>query len=518
MAMDPFIFSFPKAPSHKNFLKKMPNIPEYTISFERGEKWPAVLLDTFDAELLDSAKMLFQLEEKLLCFDVRTGQMVEQAAPKKWSFAVDLPEGPVTSQLTGVSNLRAFLPVAEIDICLLHGLLLDDEQKTRARLSTLSMQRGQKVVGVGSTVYLRGYGQAHTDLCRWLEKLGAIPCPDVGQVFAWLDIKREIYTAKPTVQIHPDAPARESAVTIINAFMQTARRNENGVVADYDTEFLHDYRVSFRKVRSVLSLFKGVFEVSATARLKKDFASLMQKTNTLRDLDVYLLNKEQCFSLVPTETHEGLHILFDYLAGERKKQHKSVSKFIRSKVYLEEIDRLEKLFADSSALAGGPKGQEKSLVFASGLILKRYTTVCKIARSIDEKTSDEGIHQLRINCKKLRYLMEFFAPLFAKDDMKTLVKALKSLQDNLGNFNDYSVQQIFLRQILREKMSGFRGAELKVAESVGALTAMLYGLQSHERGQVMKNFILFDSSDTRTIFTKLFHTEESVHEDNSLLQ
>jgi CHAD domain-containing protein len=516
--MDPFIFIFPEAASHKNFLKKLPHIREYTISFARGEKWPAVLLDTFDFGLLESAKMLFRLEEKLLCFDVRAGRMVEQLAPKKWSFAADLPEGPVTSQLTGVSNLRAFLPVAEIEICLLHGLLLDDEEKTRARLSTLSMQRGQKAVGVGSTVYLRGYGQAHTDLCRWLEKLGAIACPDVGQVFSLLDIKREIYTAKPIVQIHPGAPARESAVMIVNAFMQTARRNENGVAADYDTEFLHDYRVSLRKVRSVLSLFKGVFEVSATARLKEDFASLMQKTNTLRDLDVYLLNKEQYFSLVPAETHEGLHILFLHLAGERKKEHKSVSKFIRSKVYLEAIGRLEKLFADGLALAAGPKGQEESLIFASGLILKRYAKVCKIARSIDEKTSDEVVHQLRINCKKLRYLMEFFAPLFPKDDLKALVKALKSLQDNLGNFNDYSVQQIFLRQILREKMSGFRGSELKVAESVGALTAMLNRLQKNERGQVMENFILFDSPETRAIFTKLFHTEASVHENNSLLQ
>ncbi len=516
--MDPFVFIFPEASSHKNFLKKLSNIPEQTISFDRGEKLPAVLLDTFDSELLDSAKMLFQLEEKLLCFDVRTGHMVEQAAPKKWSFAADLPEGPVTSQLTGVSNLRAFLPVAEIEINLLHGLLLDDEEKTRARLSALSMQRGQKIVGLGSTTYLRGYGQAHTDLCRWLEKLGAIACQDVGQVFTLLGIKRQIYTAKPTVQIRPEAPARESAVTIINAFMQTARRNEKGIVADYDTEFLHDYRVSLRKVRSVLSLFKGVFELSATARLKEDFASLMQKTNILRDLDVYLLNRGQYFNLIPADIHEGLHILFAYLTGERKKEQKSVSKFIRSKVYLEEIARLEKLFADGSALAAGPKGQEKSLVFASGLILKRYAKVCKIARSIDAETSDEVIHQLRINCKKLRYLMEFFAPLFAKDDMKKLIKALKSLQDNLGNFNDYSVQQIFLRQILTEKMSAFRGAELKVAESVGALTAMLYRLQMGERGQVVKNFVLFDSSEIRTIFTKLFDIEESVHEDNSLLQ
>ncbi len=78
-----------------------------------------------------------------------------------------------------------------------------------------------------------------------------------------------------------------------------------------------------------------------------------------------------------------------------------------------------------------------------------------------QDTEDEVVHQLRINCKKLRYLMEFFAPLFPENEIKTLIKALKLLQDNLGNFNDYSVQQIFLRQVLNEKMVIFGGREVK---------------------------------------------------------
>jgi CHAD domain-containing protein len=114
--------------------------------------------------------------------------------------------------------------------------------------------------------------------------------------------------------------------------------------------------------------------------------------------------------------------------------------------------------------------------------------------------------------------MEFFTPLFPENEINTLIKALKLLQDNLGNFNDYSVQQKFLKQVLNEKMRGFGGRELKVAESVGALTAMLHLLQQKERRQVVKNFVLFDSFETRAAFSKLFHAEESVDENNSLLQ
>ncbi|MGB3221516.1 MAG: CHAD domain-containing protein [Desulforhopalus sp.] len=507
--MEPFTYFLPSALNQKKLLKKFPSDRQYSLSLEKTEEWQGELLDTFEEKMLSNGKMLFQVEERLICFDLKSGQLIDQVLPETWSFSTDLPEGPVTSMLKEITLLRAFLPVAKLELLLQHGTLLDDERKTRARLHNLTLSCGGKTVCVGSTQHLRGYDQAHADLCQSLKIIGAALCRDVGQVYDSLKVKREKYTSKPVVTLNPDAPVKESAQTIINAFLKISRRNEKGIIADCDTEFLHDYRVSLRKVRSVLSLFKGVYAPEDTDRLKQDFASLMQKTNSLRDLDVYLLNKKKYFELVPEDTHEGLEILFNYFAEERKKEQKRVSQIIKSKTYLKEIGRLQKLFAEGASLVAGPKGEEKSLAFACKSILKRYDKVCKIARSIDDETEDETVHQLRINCKKLRYLIEFFAPIFPEDEIKSLIKSLKVLQDNLGNFNDYSVQQEFLRQVLNEKMGGFGGAELKVAESVGALTAMLNRLQQKERRQVMKNFALFDSSETRATLVKLFNTEET---------
>ncbi len=519
--MDPFIYLLPSTLNHKKLQKKLSDSPSYKISFEQDEKQEGILFDTFDAEVFHSGKMLFQEGDTLLLIDLQTGGLTKQIGPEKWVFSGDLSEGPVASHLQKISSLRAFLPVADVDLCLLHGLLLDDEGKTRARLHHMAMSRGKKSIGIGTTQYLRGYSKAHDDLRRSLQKIGARACQNVGQVYQALGIKHQKYTAKPVIQLHAEALAKDSTQTIISVFLHTARANEQGLIADYDTEFLHDYRVSLRKVRSVLSLFTGVYNPEETLQLKKDFSSLMQKTNALRDLDVYLLNKLHYFNLIPDDTHAGLAILFDYLSVQRNKEHANVIKAMRSKIYRQEIDRLEKIFTNETSLAVGPKGAEKSLAFACRLILKRYEKVCKIARDIDAQTEDSVIHQLRINCKKLRYLMEFFAPLFSEDEIISLIKALKLLQDNLGNFNDYSVQQKFLRHILQEKMSDFGNEKLKVAESVGALTAILHRLQQKERRQVMKNFARFDSSETRSAFTRLFHTQESeecVDENNSLLQ
>ncbi len=519
--MNPFIYLLPTSLSRKKLQKALSDKAPYQVVVEQDERQQARLLDTFDAKLRQSAQMLFQQGEMLFLIDLHAGSVLQQAAPEGWSFAADLSEGGVAANLLQLSSLRAFLPVTELELALVRGLFLDDEGKTRVRLHHLNLHRGSKSVGIGSTEYLRGYVKAHSDLCRSLAKTGAQSCDSADQVYQALGIKPQVYTAKPVVELHPEAPVKTSAQTIITVFLQIARVNEKGVLADYDTEFLHDYRVSLRKVRSVLSLFKGVYSLEQTTQLKKDFADIMQQTNTLRDLDVYLLNKLSYFKMVPAGTHEGLTILFDYLLGQRKKEHTSVSKILRGKTYRQEINRLEKLFGDASKLTTGPRATEKSLTFACRLIFKRYNKVCTIARDIDGQTEDSAIHQLRINCKKLRYLMEFFAPLFPEEQMKTLVKALKLLQDNLGNFNDYSVQQTFLRHVLSAKMTDFGTAKLQIAESVGALTAILYRLQQKERRQIMKNFVRFDSGDTRAMFIQLFHTqqsEERVNEDNSLLQ
>ena len=57
--------------------------------------------------------------------------------------------------------------------------------------------------------------------------------------------------------------------------------DEPGIIGDYDTEFLHDYRVALRKVRSVLSLFQGVYSAKDTERLKLAVADVMKSTNKL---------------------------------------------------------------------------------------------------------------------------------------------------------------------------------------------------------------------------------------------
>jgi CHAD domain-containing protein len=335
---------------------------------------------------------------------------------------------------------------------------------------------------------------------------GARDQKTISELYLSLGADKRMYCSKPSIALNPEAPARETTRSIISTYIHVARENEAGIQADYDTEFLHDYRVSLRKVRSVLSLFKGVYSEDDTARLRQTFADIMKQTNRLRDLDVYLLEKSLYFSMVPESMHEGLNVMFEVFATERQQELKHVIDMLHSETYTRTITELAEQFTRSDVLKSGSKGDEPTLPFARQLIWKRYNKVCKIARRINADTPDEEVHVLRIQCKKLRYLMEFFTPLFPQKTIKKLIKALKRLQDNLGRFNDFSVQQRSLQAFLQD-YSEHHHNTMKLAESIGALITVLHQRQSEERHQILENFARFDSARTRATFCTLFTQE-----------
>jgi CHAD domain-containing protein len=502
--MQPFTYIAPSTIRIGRLKACLPPKPSYSVLIEKADKERGTLLDTFENDLQNNNLLLLQTGSLLSLVDLKRGTTLQQENMRAWRLAHDLEAGDVTSALLQVSKLRAFLPVAELSFRMERGTLLDDERKTRCRFQNLILYGKNKTLTVGITGYMRGYDRAHTDLTEALLKSGAVAAGDIPDLYSALAIKRKRYNSRPSIPLDGNAPAIESGTRIIRTYLVVARANETGIIADTDTEFLHDYRVSFRKIRSVLSLFKGIFEADLTGRLKEEFSELMQHTNRLRDLDVYLLERKKYFDLTPSVSHPGLEALFEYFAKEREKELKRVIKNLKNKKYRNRIKTLETFFSDPASPAAGPDGPQPSQQYAAAIILKRYNQVCRIANSIDENTEDRIVHKLRISCKKLRYLMEFFTPLFPEKEMGTLIRSLKVLQDNLGRFNDYSVQQNFLRRIIQEDLPAFGEKEILVTESIGALTAMLFRRQLKERRLVMKNFARFDSTATQNLFKQLF--------------
>ena len=124
------------------------------------------------------------------------------------------------------------------------------------------------------------------------------------------------------------------------------------------------------------------------------------------------------------------------------------------------------------------------------------------ASRLHEDSPDEEVHELRILCKKLRYLLEFFGSLLDKKKLKSLVKKLKALQDCLGVFNDLSVQQENLLRYSREHPK----ASPLVHMAIGGMVSVLAQRQTEERYRVLDQVEKFLSPSISREFEALFRS------------
>ena len=456
------------------------------------------LLDCHDGSIRAAGGLLIEAEgELLLC--TRQG-LLRQTAARDGDMVADLAEGPVKAALRDTSPLRSLLAVGAGTAGRSRFALVDGEGKTRARADAIVLRTPDATVTLAALHGLRGYDRALAALSAHLRGLGRPH--EIADLEAMLFPGHTPYDPKITPELAPDETAHDAANDIIRAQFGVMRQNEAGIIADHDTEFLHDFRVALRKIRSVLSLFRGVYEPTEAALLKRRFSALMAPTGRMRDLDVYLLERAHYYALLPESLHDGLSRMFDIFARERRREHRKIIRWLESEEYRAAMAALDDLFR--AGPARGAEADHPAHDYACGLIWKRYRKVCRVAAGIGADTPDEEVHELRIQCKKLRYLMAFFAPLFPKGEFRALIAPLKTLQDNLGLFNDYSVQQRTLGAFVARHPATRRAQDLEMATSIGALIAVLHQRQQQERARIEESLVHFDSPAIRRRFARLF--------------
>ena len=136
-------------------------------------------------------------------------------------------------------------------------------------------------------------------------------------------------------------------------------------------------------------------------------------------------------------------------------------------------------------------------------IYKIYRRVVKAGSQILENTEDEMLHALRIECKKLRYLMEFFTSLFLRKKINVLIDQLKKLQDNLGDFNDLCVQEEYLLNISNEMPANHRQIK-KTLVAIGSLIGTLAKERQIVKDAFAETFTDFTSPANEKLFRELF--------------
>ncbi len=101
--------------------------------------------------------------------------------------------------------------------------------------------------------------------------------------------------------------------------------------------------------------------------------------------------------------------------------------------------------------------------------------------------------------------MEFFQNLYPQDKTKTLIKALKVLQENLGDFQDLEVQISHLEGF-GEQMVKEGKTQPRTLMAMGILIADMADRQHQAREEFAARFTSFTSPENRSLFKELFAT------------
>ena len=424
------------------------------------------------------------------------------------AFVWDLPQGQLRRDLEGLLEMRRLLPLAQLEHRSEEVRLLDRREKTVARLwleswsvRTPGGRTAKRLAPRLVVAPVRGYDRDFARLLGFVEdqQLERATRPVLERAYEACGLTPGDYQAKLRIPLAPELPAHLAMRRIYRQLLTTIRANEDGLRQDLDSEFLHDFRVAVRRTRSALSQVKGVLPAGRVARFAREFKWLGGKTGALRDLDVYLLKLDDYRASLPAKA--DLSALEVLLRRKQKTEHRRVARVLDTRRYQRMLTDWEGFLADEEASDTPPEGMAPIAEVARDRILKAHKRVIKKGRAIGPESPDEKLHRLRIECKKLRYLLEFFRDLYPPKRIGGVIKALKGLQDSLGDFNDLTVQQGAMTQFAGELAELHAPAEPLLA--LGQLIANLIGRHDEERRRFHEQFDRFDRPKVRKRLVRL---------------
>lgn len=428
--------------------------------------------------------------------------------------AGDLPPGPFRTALATVIAPRILLPVFEVARTARRLEVRNPAGKVVARLliagpGTVRAPDTDQTATLPGLVWLfpvKGYPKATRALLRFLrewEHLTETEAHEFELARAALG-RLPRRAVQPGAGLEPGERADRAVRRLLGHLLDTLRANEPGLRDGRDPEFLHDYRVALRRTRTVLGQLKRLFPSEALATFRAEFKWLGQITGSVRDLDVYLLRMDAYRSHLPARIQPDLDPLAAFLERRRREAHATLVAALDSPRYTALMHDW-RTFLEAPVPEPPPTPEAGAPIrdVAARRIWRAYRRVLKKGRAVTPASPPETLHALRIACKKLRYLLEIFHPLFPSKPVKRLVRDLKALQDVLGEHQDFAVQQETLQTFARQ-MAAEGTAPAETLTAMGRLEAHLADRQRQAREAFAACFDRFTRRKNRDRFTRLF--------------
>jgi len=290
----------------------------------------------------------------------------------------------------------------------------------------------------------------------------------------------------------PEETARRLCLSLLSEAARALERMEN----PEDKEGLHDFRVSLRRLRSLMRAYRVQLKGSGAKRLRARVKTLASSTNLARDAEVtieWLMGERD--RLGEAERAGASHLLS--LLEVKQQTTPSVAEIRRA------FRALEKNLKKALTRMRLPAEETNStFVAATAEILAEHADILQKSLTAAHSAEDAALlHRARIEAKRLRYILE---PLQSELlEARPLIKGMKSLQDCLGDLQDTRVLTTEISEALEssalEEARKLRDLALRAEELPVAYPSQNAGLLALLRRQRERRDRCFEDLERKWI-------------------
>lgn len=271
--------------------------------------------------------------------------------------------------------------------------------------------------------------------------------------------------------------------------------NEAGVRHSSDIEYVHDMRVAVRRMRTALRFYGDFFRGKRIERFRKALRTTGRRLGAVRDHDVALARLRRDTQSEDAAGEAEYQRIVTVWEAERSKAVADLLGWLDSAAYHRFLATFSKFCATAGKgvrrnpinPAEAPAPNEVRHVMPT-LLIHQFSQVRAFESQVSSHAATpETLHLLRIQCKFLRYNLEFVQPLLGRSGVNT-IKALKELQECLGELNDAVVS--------RQMLGDVAGADHAVERYDAAQEALV----TEQRNAVQSTYAAFISPAQRRLF------------------
>ena len=293
----------------------------------------------------------------------------------------------------------------------------------------------------------------------------------------------------------------------LGKLIKTIDAQIEGVEKNEDIEYVHKMRVTSRRIRAAMPLFKECFPKKRYKKWLFEIKNVTKFLGAARDTDVQIaFIKDYIKQLQPVEPKSGMEALLQQHVNQRAGLQPSIVSGLEELKKSRDLNQIandcERITKEATSI---PFNLDAVREKAFWHISSRLDEFLALEDYVHKQNEMIKHHEMRIKAKWLRYTMEAFAPLY-QEGLSKEIEMMKNFQDNLGELHDCDVWidtiPKFIEEIKNVSSAGTQN-ETAIASGNQDLLRFLDYIKEKRRIQYRKFVRLWDENKKKNAFEEL---------------